>query len=233
MPSDRETNRLRWPLGVGVVVLGVLGYALATRDCGAGSAPSPPDANTADELLNGASQTREPSRSDPAELHDGGPVLDRAKADRMRAAILKALASQPEDPSAGGAAGHAAPSSGGAYPEMPSNESGDGGALRDYIKSVIHDQYFPLAKQCYEASLAKDPKVHGRIALAFDIVGDTKIGGVVDNAEYDDEQTTIIDPELRTCLRESMMSVSFDAPPKSGKVTVKYPISFAPDTPDE
>ncbi len=44
--------------------------------------------------------------------------------------------------------------------------------------------------------------------------------------------TSIDDSEMQTCVRESMMSVSFDAPPHDGEVTVVYPIEFAPDEPD-
>lgn len=40
--------------------------------------------------------------------------------------------------------------------------------------------------------------------------------------------TTITDPEVQICLRESMMSVSFDAPPRGGEVTLVYPLAFSP-----
>ena len=33
-------------------------------------------------------------------------------------------------------------------------------------------------------------------------------------------------------MRESMMAVSFDAPPEGGSVTVKYPIVFSPEDDD-
>ena len=44
--------------------------------------------------------------------------------------------------------------------------------------------------------------------------------------------STLDDPEVLTCLRESMMSVTFDAPPEGGEVTVKYPIEFSPEDDD-
>ncbi len=232
-----ETRRLERNLLAGALILGILAYALASRDCAKspGSTPNEGGTTSADEppsLEPRAGSSDPGATAEKGSIRDaGGPILDREKADRMRAAILAALAA-PAEPN--GAIPSEPPTRHpGEHAEMPSSTSGDGGALRDYIKSVIHDDYFPLAKQCYEASLAKDPKMHGRISMSFEIVGDKKIGGVVDNAAYDDEETTIIDPELRTCLRESMMSVSFDAPPKDGKVTVKYPITFAPDDPPD
>jgi len=44
--------------------------------------------------------------------------------------------------------------------------------------------------------------------------------------------TTIDDKEMQTCLRESMMSVTFDAPPEGGEVTVVYPVLFSPEDDD-
>jgi hypothetical protein len=44
--------------------------------------------------------------------------------------------------------------------------------------------------------------------------------------------TTIDDTEMQTCLRESMMSVTFDAPPDSESVPIVYPITFSPEDDD-
>lgn len=232
-----ESRRLRTNLVVGALMIGLLGYALASRQCGKGapgSSGDDDDAGLADPASIDTTVAAGPSEPGAAHLRDaGGPILDREKADRMRAAILQALAAPAPLPPNGAIPSEPPTHHLDEHPSMPSFSDSDGGALRDYIKSVIHDDYFPLAKQCYEASLSKNPKLGGRISMSFEIVGDKKIGGVVDNAAYDDEETTIIDPELRTCLRESMMSVSFDAPPKDGKVTVKYPITFAPDGPPD
>jgi hypothetical protein len=146
-------------------------------------------------------------------------VLDRERADRLRAALRAAQESAAAEPP--GAAG---PSG---YAEMPVARE----ELRDYIRTVVREDYFPLAKQCYESALATNPHLGGRISMSFAVVGDKKVGGVVESAGFDDEASTIIDPGFRTCLRESMLSVAFDAPP-GGKVTVTYPIEFASDEPD-
>jgi hypothetical protein len=115
---------------------------------------------------------------------------------------------------------------------MPGDSDG-GNSLRDYIRSIVREDYFPLAKQCYESSLATNPKLAGRVEMSFAIVGDKKVGGVVESAEFDDETTTIVDESFRTCLRESMLSVTFAAPREGDRVTVKYPIHFLPEEPDE
>ncbi|HEX3344078.1 MAG TPA: AgmX/PglI C-terminal domain-containing protein [Polyangiaceae bacterium] len=98
----------------------------------------------------------------------------------------------------------------------------------EYIRDRVREDLFPLAKGCYADALKRNPKLSGRLAVSFRILGDKKVGGVVDEAHMT-EDTTIDDAEMQTCVRESMMSVSFDAPPNDGEVTVVYPIDFSPD----
>jgi len=108
---------------------------------------------------------------------------------------------------------------------MPS----DGGALHDYIRDRVHEDLFPLARECYSAALARKPKLAGKLVVNFTIVGDTRVGGVVDSAEID-PTSNLVDQEMSTCVKESMMSVAFDAPPEGRSlVTVTYPIEFSPD----
>jgi hypothetical protein len=99
---------------------------------------------------------------------------------------------------------------------------------REYIQARIRQDFFPLAISCYESALVRSPNLRGRIVVDFMIVGDAKVGGIVDQAEID-EQSDIEDAEFRTCLRESMLSMVFEAPENDGWVTVTYPFVFAPD----
>ncbi len=171
----------------------------------------------------------DPSSSAPPVRH----VVDRARADRMRQALTALFAEAglpwgaPEPPGAA-----SAPS---AYPTMPVLAgSGPDAAPRidpKYIQERVRGDLFPLAMQCYQSGMAKDPKLAGRIELKFTIMGDPKVGGVVGEASLGDG-TTIADPEFQTCVKESLMSVSFDAPPNGGEVTVVYPIDFSPDEPE-
>jgi hypothetical protein len=173
-----------------------------------------PIANPADlSTPNGSATTVAPA--DP-----NLPRLDRARADAMREK-LKALSLTP--------AARAAPTKSGAgdYPVMPHGEGADDPALRDYIHQKIKDDYLPLAKSCYENALVKTPDLSGRLVMKFKIVGDKRVGGVVDSVETDPETTMHDDPFLQ-CVQESMMAVSFDAPPNDGSVTVKYPLIFSP-----
>lgn len=167
-----------------------------------------------------------------------GPHLDRKQADEMRERIHALLAdaglawgsvdgpdAAPTEPGA----------SAGLYPEMPSAELRDDAGMTEtakYIQRRVREELFPLARQCYGAQLEKNPKLAGRFVMHFRIVGDRRVGGVVDTA-YADDAGTLTDPEFSKCMTESMMSVTFDAPPgKSGQVTVTYPIEFSPDDDD-
>jgi FecR protein len=170
----------------------------------------------------------EPSVAAPESDH-ALATLDRAKADRMRAQLHALFAEAGARP-APQAPAPAPPPPPTAFPSMPMIPDPDGGTKVDpeYLIGVVHHDFIPLGRSCYTAALEKNPKLRGRVALKFDIVGDAKIGGVVDDMKLD-ESTTIDDREMLTCLQESMMSVSFDAPPQDGTLSIIYPFEFNTD----
>ena len=151
---------------------------------------------------------------------DGTPVLDRAKADAIRARLKALYGEMPATPETAQNKPNAP------YPVMP-HDPDQNDVLKEYIHQRIKDDYVPLAKSCYENALVKSPKLGGRLVMSFRIVGDRRVGGVVDSSEID-PSSTIQDEELSTCMKESMMAVSFDAPPDDKAITVKYPIVLSP-----
>ncbi len=160
-----------------------------------------------------------------------GPTLDRAKADRMRDEIRALLAEAGPLGLLGGSSAEPIVPREAGFPTMPTLGNGEGGDSQvdpKYIQQRIREDLFPIARKCYGDLLKRDPKAAGRLVVSFRILGDHKIGGVVDDAKLTDE-TTLVDPELQTCVRESMMAVSFDAPPNDGEITVVYPIAFSPE----
>jgi hypothetical protein len=97
-----------------------------------------------------------------------------------------------------------------------------------YIQQHFRAEMFPLLKQCYESALKRQPALGGKLVLSFAIVGDPQVGGIVEDADFA-EESDLKDAEMETCVRESLMTLTFDKPPEGGgKVTVKYPILFAP-----
>lgn len=200
------------------------------------AAPSGPVAQTdlPESDATGAPTATDAPRPGPPPPR-GIPVLDRKRADEMREQ-LRALFAE-----AGTAWGAAEPDPSTApkrpgFAEMPA-PAGSGNQAQSaqgkYIQSVVREQFFPLARQCYEAAIAKHPGLAGKVELEFRIVGDKRVGGVVDQASLGDAGTlSLRDDAFSQCMTESMMSVSFDAPPDGREVTVKYPIEFSPDDPD-
>lgn len=172
-----------------------------------------------------ASSTADPGSTMPQRAAaDGGSalgktVVDRAVRDRMRQQIFAAWASADRTPAA-----QAARNAHEAIATLP-----DGGIDPTYVRERIREDFVPMAVHCYEALLAKDSKAAGKITVDFTIVGDEKVGGVVDTATV--AQTTLKDEAFQTCMRETMMSMAFRPPPQGGSVSVSYPFELSPDEP--
>jgi hypothetical protein len=156
----------------------------------------------------------------PTTLPERGPVtktiVDRATRDLLRRRILAAWAESP-DPAVAAAAKD------GRFVPMPE----DTDASAKYLQSVVREDFFPMAKQCYESFLARKD-AGGTIMTKFKIVGDEKIGGIVEDVELETEGG-LEDEQLMTCWRESFLSLSFRPPPQhDGWLTVDYPIVLSP-----
>jgi hypothetical protein len=102
------------------------------------------------------------------------------------------------------------------------------GLTKEYIQARVREDFIPLARACYESALAKAPALAGHIIVNFTIVGAPGVGGIVDEAEIND-RTDITDREFLMCMRESMLTMVFEAPQYEGWTTVVYPFEFAPD----
>jgi hypothetical protein len=100
---------------------------------------------------------------------------------------------------------------------------------REYIRRTVREQYFPVARDCYEELLERQPTAAGRLTLEFAIVGDAD-AGVVDRVAVRDDDTTIDDPEFQLCMSESMYTAVFEPPPPgTSETTIVYPITLAPE----
>jgi hypothetical protein len=97
-----------------------------------------------------------------------------------------------------------------------------------YIQDRVREDFFPLALKCYQDGVAQDPSLAGTMHLAFNIVGDEKTGGIVEAVDVLDK-STLRDPEVIDCMRQSFLSITFRPPADGGEVTVIYPIDFSND----
>jgi hypothetical protein len=98
-----------------------------------------------------------------------------------------------------------------------------------YIRSVIDEQLTPIAKECYESALADDPKLAGTLFAEFSIIGVEGVGGVVEDSAIVADRSTLDSEFVRECIRESMMAVTFEAPPDGGYMPISYEFEFSPE----
>ncbi len=162
-----------------------------------------------------------------------GPTLDRAKRDQLRSLIWHAIGqSAPPAPAPSPAAAYV-------FPSKPPWETaralppGEGGEVvghieSKYIQERVRGDFFPLASKCYGDALGAHPDLGGRVVFAFNIVGDPKTGGIVEAVDVLDE-STLRDPDVIDCMRQSFLSVTFPPPENGGEVTVVYPVEFSND----
>ncbi len=112
---------------------------------------------------------------------------------------------------------------------------GAGALDPDYIRSRIQDDLVPMATTCYDQLLTRSPGARGEMAMEFTIVGAPGVGGVVEEAELDcgaAREGPLTEPDFARCIRESLMTVSFQPPDERGRIRVRYPLRFAPEAPD-
>jgi len=103
----------------------------------------------------------------------------------------------------------------------------------EYIRSIVRDEFVPMARTCYEQQVERQPGARGRITLAFTILGDPHAGGIVDDVRLDDRDAGTWDDTFRTCMQETMRTMVFRAPTGNGRVTVRYPFALETDARDE
>ena len=97
----------------------------------------------------------------------------------------------------------------------------------EYIRTQIR-ALLPMIKDCYETTLRSHPDVQGKLVVDFTIVGEPDVGALVSDSAINDSQSTIADADMRECVKETMYSASFPAPPAGGEMHVTYPFLFAP-----
>jgi hypothetical protein len=153
----------------------------------------------------------------------GGAIKDRAKREAMRELLWRAFGRSPPP------ATQAQPDTAYVLPkEPPPPPEGDGGTIEPkYIQEHVRNEFFDLAKGCYADAIPKLANPRGKVVFWFTIVGDEKIGGIVESVDVLDE-STLRDPEMIECMRQSFLSVTFPPPKGGGWVTVGYPIEFSP-----
>jgi hypothetical protein len=198
----------RWS---GVLPTGGIGTPRPAGESASVTADRRSDPETASTVPRDAGSFRPPSAT----------VHDRAVRDDIRARILAAWLSTLPEVDAGFDAGLAA--------QLPMPVLDGGTVDPDYLRERIREDFVPMARACYEQLLGRRPNASGRALTEFVILGDERLGGVVDEVSVQSGDGGLADEGFATCLRESMYTVAFRPPPGRGSLRVRYPFIFMPD----
>jgi hypothetical protein len=191
-------------------------------------------AATTEDALGDPKAVARPESAPTAPQAPAPPPIDRAKRDAMRELIYKAFNQPPPPFTPPSKATYVLPEHGPGWTgkEIPGQTgSAEVGIEPEYIQDSVRQQFFPVANKCYVDALATNPKLAGQIDLWFVIVGDKNIGGIVESVDVLNK-STLRDPDVIECLRESFLGVTFPPPKGGGAVTVEYPIIFSNDDDD-
>lgn len=150
-----------------------------------------------------------------ASPRDASGIIDHTVRDpfvheRVRAEIFRAWAMHAAQQ------GTTSPTDGG-FPAAP------GSLDPTYIRTLIRDEFVPMARVCYEQQVERAREARGRVVMSFEVMGDEHAGGIVDDVQIEAPDGGGFDESFRTCMRETMRTMTFRAPDGGGRITVRYP----------
>ena len=107
-----------------------------------------------------------------------------------------------------------------AMPELPLS--------KEYIQQQMRE-LVPLVTECYTEAQKADNTLAGKLYVKILIGGEPSIGGLVESSEVDPEQSTITQPGLIECVRETMYGLELVAPAEGGRMKIHYEFKFSPE----
>ena len=118
------------------------------------------------------------------------------------------------------------------------DDPGGPGAIKDKsngeldgLLTAVNEDLLPLAHECYQAAVERDPTVAGMIDINLEVVGDEDVGGIVESFELG-EDNEIQDEQMIECIRETTLSTVFPAPEGTGRQGARLTLGFGPDQPE-
>ncbi len=73
--------------------------------------------------------------------------------------------------------------------------------------------------ECYDIAKEQEPDLAGTVGLQFTLRGEPEVGGLVEDIKFVAEHSSIVNPPMRECMRESLYALELD-PPDEG-ITVE------------
>lgn len=96
------------------------------------------------------------------------------------------------------------------------------GALdKDVIRRIVRSHLSEVTA-CYEAGLAKDPTIKGRVSIQFTIAPTGAVAGAIV------QESEIGDAQVGRCIAGAVESWRFPEPEGGGNVVVTYPFALTP-----
>jgi hypothetical protein len=111
----------------------------------------------------------------------------------------------------------------GGSPQVRGSVANVSGRLPPEVIGRIVRQSFGRVRQCYLSGLALNPMLAGTVVLEFVIARDGSVSAAKDAG------SSLADASVRACVVKAFKGLSFPAP-ESGIVTVKYPLTFTPES---
>lgn len=81
-----------------------------------------------------------------------------------------------------------------------------------------------LFGQCYDLGRAEDPAFGGTIVVRFTLVGESNVGGLLENVAIVDKDTSITQQTFRDCITQQLYALELDPPPDG--VTIERQITL-------
>lgn len=149
-----------------------------------------------------------------------GPTDDeRARRDALRSAIVGARADaersgsdQSRPRSRSGSSDDDGPHDRSAATDGLTDRTGTRAALGEHLNA----DFLPLADECIDDALARDPELAGMLEIEVETLADEDLGAVIEDVRSSD-RNEVADATLLECIRESALSMILPAPPEGGR----------------
>lgn len=86
-----------------------------------------------------------------------------------------------------------------------------------------------LLGECESLARAQNQNVAGTVALNFTIYGEPGIGGLVEDVSFDERGTTLREPTLLECFKESIYALELDPPPEGVRESRMITLKLGPE----
>jgi hypothetical protein len=100
---------------------------------------------------------------------------------------------------------------------------------KEYVRKQVRE-LLPLLRECYDNARERHPDLAGKMVVRFVMGGEPEVGGVIEESEVL-PASTITEPDMVECVRETMYALRFEPPAGGGRVTVHYPLVFHSEPP--